>query len=573
MTSQLVGSDFTDGALLPNYVNGRLLVAEDLATGQASLRTRDTRAGEAAGAGIVRGLCVTASGSTLTVADGLGMSRAGEPVVVPQPTALQLSFTTIGTTSDRSSFSCCVADTPEGTGSTLGQGMLLLTARAACKLDGASPMAPSPSSEISPCCAAQWLVSGVEFRAITLPVGTSVDDIPLTVGNRRNLVAHWLYGTERLVHLGEDPFSFAPAYTGLDLLDPADLTAYDVPLAVFRWDGTTIADLDNWSARRRVTEPDPVTASWSMTTADHRASDGEARFLQFQDQAEELVSRGVALSTHAGDVFGLLPPVGFLPVDNAHLVTVAESSVKRLRLLAAREAVPVTKEAATQQAAAQWAARLPAEAEAEHLTETASLTPADRVLQAHTATDTLKERAFTTSAASLEAGIAYYQGLYQVGTASVGYGFDPRTFFGGLARFGGVLDWQLAEWALHQSWRAFPVPVLASPLAQQQPVDQAAALAGAGNRASQQPQVPPITYYYVVENIEAAGTAVSIGRQDLRSYVKRRSHSFVRSNLYVVFIANRRWVEDTLPPFMAVPFAEMKGFSASGSVTGLLDET
>ena len=27
MTSQVLGSDFTDGALLPNYVNGRLLVA------------------------------------------------------------------------------------------------------------------------------------------------------------------------------------------------------------------------------------------------------------------------------------------------------------------------------------------------------------------------------------------------------------------------------------------------------------------------------------------------------------------------------------------------------------------
>ena len=29
MTSQLVGSSFANGALLPNYVNGRLLAAED----------------------------------------------------------------------------------------------------------------------------------------------------------------------------------------------------------------------------------------------------------------------------------------------------------------------------------------------------------------------------------------------------------------------------------------------------------------------------------------------------------------------------------------------------------------
>ena len=48
MTSQLVGSSFADGALLPNYVNGRLLAAEDLATGQSTLLRRDTWIGQAA---------------------------------------------------------------------------------------------------------------------------------------------------------------------------------------------------------------------------------------------------------------------------------------------------------------------------------------------------------------------------------------------------------------------------------------------------------------------------------------------------------------------------------------------
>ncbi|GAB3866196.1 hypothetical protein GCM10028801_38150 [Nocardioides maradonensis] len=603
MTSQVVGSDFTDGALLPNYVNGRLLVAEDLATGQTSLRTRDARIGEAAGAGVVRGLWVTAAGSTLTVAGGLGIARAGEPVVVARPTTLQLTFTTSGSTPDRSSFSCCGSGTPDGTGSSLTQGILLLTARAACKLDGTAPMAPSPGSEVSPCCAAQWLVAGVEFRAIALPVGTTVDGVTVTAGNRRNMVAHWVYGTERLTAIGADPFSFNLGYTGLDLLDPADLTSYDVPLAVFRWDGTTVADLDNWSARRRVTESDPVTASWSVTTADHRVSDGEARFLQFQEQAEGLVARGTARRTSAGDVFGLLPPVGFLPVDNAHLVAMADASVTRYRMLTQQEAAPVTTEDVAKAEAARWAARLPEEIT---LTEKA----ANPLLLTHLATGTPQDLTFAGTPERLKAGLSYYQDLFQLGSNSVGYGFDPRIFFGPLASFGGVLDWQLAEWALHQSWRAFPVPVPpptidwrhrevltttdvaaghleptylarlrtvsdALHVAAEHP-DLVEATPAEASSPVTQPQMtraqPPITYYYVIDNLEAARSSLQALRVQERSFVKQALRSFTSSNLYVVFIANRRWVQDTWPPFMdhRVAGPQVAGDPILG---GLPDET
>ena len=357
MTSQVVGSDYTDGALLPNYVNGRLLVAEDLATSQASLRTRDTRVGETAGAGVVRGLWVTGTNTTITVAPGLAMSGAGEPVVVPRSITLQLTFATAGTPASGASFSCCSTDDGSGQGSSLTSGILVLTARPACRLEGSAPMAPSPGSTVSPCCAAQWQVEGVEFRAIALPIGTTVDGITITPGNRRNLVAHWCFGTEQLEQLGVDPFGLNPAYSGFDQLDPADLTPYDVPLAVFRWDGTAVTDLDNWSARRRVTDPDPVPSSWSVTVADRRLADGQARFLQFQDQAEELVSRALAGSAAAADFFGLLPPVGFLPVDNAQFRKMAEVNLRAVKVLQANAAEPATEGDTTAGIAAEWAAR------------------------------------------------------------------------------------------------------------------------------------------------------------------------------------------------------------------------
>jgi hypothetical protein len=167
---------------------------------------------------------------------------------------------------------------------------------------------------MSPGCAARWTAEGVEIRAIALPALTAVAGVAATSQNLRNLTAHWCFGTEQLVNLPVYPFSFDPAYSGFDRLDPADLTDLDVPLAVFRWTGQSVVDLDNWSARRRITTPDPVPSEWSAAVADRRDADGQARFLQFQDQIDQIAAGGTADRTMAANTFGFLPPVGFLPV-------------------------------------------------------------------------------------------------------------------------------------------------------------------------------------------------------------------------------------------------------------------
>jgi hypothetical protein len=48
--------------------------------------------------------------------------------------------------------------------------------------------------------------------------------------------------------------------------------------------------------------------------ADRRDADGQARFLQFQDQIDQIAAGGTADRTMAANTFGFLPPVGFLPV-------------------------------------------------------------------------------------------------------------------------------------------------------------------------------------------------------------------------------------------------------------------
>ena len=313
MSSQAIGSDFTGGALLPNYVNGRLLVAEDLATGQASLLTRDARIGQAAGTGIVHGLWVTSAATTLTIATGVGISPSGQPVVAPKTITLPLALATNTTTANTVTFSRCSGSTGGGSTTSVASGVYLLTARPVQQRQGQAPLAPPPDSTMSPGCAARWTAEGVEIRAIALPALTAVAGVAATSQNLRNLTAHWCFGTEQLANLPVYPFTFDPAYSGFDRLAPADLTDLDVPLAVFRWTGQSVVDLDNWSARRRITTPDPVPSQWSAVVADRRDADGQARFLQFQDQIDEIAATGTAYRVMAWETLGFLPPVGFLP--------------------------------------------------------------------------------------------------------------------------------------------------------------------------------------------------------------------------------------------------------------------
>jgi hypothetical protein len=314
MTSQLVGSSFANGAMLPNYVNGRLLAAEDLATGQCTLLARDMLIGQAAGYGIVSGLWVSAAATSLTVSAGLAINRKGQPVHVTSDVTLPLS-TAAGTPApaDTSIFANC-AFTPTGPSDAVTDGAYLLTALPVCQLQGQAPLSAPPDSTMPAGCTAQWEVEGVQFKAISLPLGSSVANIPVTPANRRSLLAHWCFGSDKVAQLGADPFHFDAAYTGFVQLAPADLTPCDVPLAVFYWENGAISFVDNWSARRRPIRPDALTTSWFGVVADQRFAEGHARFLEFQEQIDLLVASGTMANATAVADFGLLPPAGLLPI-------------------------------------------------------------------------------------------------------------------------------------------------------------------------------------------------------------------------------------------------------------------
>jgi hypothetical protein len=98
----------------------------------------------------------------------------------------------------------------------------------------------------------------------------------------------------------------------LDELRPDCLHDDEVPLALIGWEASEgITFVDHWSVRRRITRH--VAADrFAPLAGDRLVAEGEARFLQFQEQVEDRVRRGEAASVSAKREFTRLPPAGLL---------------------------------------------------------------------------------------------------------------------------------------------------------------------------------------------------------------------------------------------------------------------
>ena len=519
MATFTLGTDFTSAVRQPSYVNGRLLLAADLSSDQTTLRARDRWIGEAAGSGVVRGLTVTSSATTLTVAPGLGINPAGEPIVLTTDATMPLAVPLAEVSpANPAKFRCCEPGSSGDNQVIVDSGSYVLTVRPASRTEGSTAAAPGaavsisggtppePPGTVSGGCVATWTVAGVEFRVTTLPLPSSVSGISVTAANRRNLIAGSCYGVGPLADLPVDPFGFDQEF-GLDLL--SDLTDDDLPLATFSWSGQSVTDLDNWSARRRIVEPEPDSGGWAVLTADRRIADGQARFHQFQDQAEELVATQAADQATAWETFPLLPPVGFLPVDATDLKSITT------RLEGIRDADDEAPKDGTEE-----------EAEGERFEPRMPRETAERDLEV----------------------------LLAAAAAVNGPGFGLRTFFLGLARFGGILEWEIAELLLRESWYRPPVVV---PEPQFIPDDQfrprgPQVIDGGDDDRDviTRPDLSArITYYFVLENVLALSELAG-KRRTRRS--RRAQIEASRSNLYIVFVANYLWLGQSRPPILPI---------------------
>ncbi len=322
--NQLLGSSFQDGLLAPYYFNGRLLAAEDLKQDQDAMLARLGVLGNAVGYGIINGLLASGAKNTTTiqVSAGDGLNPAGQIIRLPDPVTLPLSpqsGTTATPTNTGKFGDCTLANIPSG--GAINTGAYLLTVMPISRLEGQVAYKAAAGSTAPPGCASKWERDGLVFKAIRLTqfdmAGSAVTD-----KNVQNLLAHWCFGSTALQHSADDPFHFDNRYSGLDLIPNADLTECDLPLAVFVWKNGALQFVDAWSARRRLIRPgawdDMPSAKldgWRGLLRDKRIAEGEARFLQFQDQVNALAAAGNAGSVKATDCFRYLPPAGILPLS------------------------------------------------------------------------------------------------------------------------------------------------------------------------------------------------------------------------------------------------------------------
>ena len=315
-----------DGIRSTNFFNGRLLSAEDLTQEQRARKEALKQFGAALGEGVVHGLEVEAivGGSSatepvVTVKQGLAINREGRALELKQPVEVSLLRGASNDTSGAGSSADFGACAPPGSVYVSGTGVYLLVISEATGREGRAETS-GLGGVTSSGCEAKRLVEGVRFRLLRLAVPDT--DLENTTGKRqrlRNRVAHHCFGTTdtQAVPFRDYPFAVPAAGYGLiDKLRPQFLTDCDVPLAVIHWrDGEGIRFVDVWSARRRPTRSaQPVR--WALGVGDRRAAEGEAMFLQFQEQLDAL--RAVnPQALKAREHFHYLPPTGVVPLGSA----------------------------------------------------------------------------------------------------------------------------------------------------------------------------------------------------------------------------------------------------------------
>jgi hypothetical protein len=133
----------------------------------------------------------------------------------------------------------------------------------------------------------------------------------------RNLLAYKCFGLSDTNAYITDPFGMElKEYGLLDKLRGNLLTNCDVPLGVLYWTLTDgIKFIDMWSVRRQLARQSSA-GHYAFLQDDRRAAEGEAMFLQFQEQLEDLLrfeANPEALT--AKSRFGCLPPIGVLPLN------------------------------------------------------------------------------------------------------------------------------------------------------------------------------------------------------------------------------------------------------------------
>jgi hypothetical protein len=335
-----------------NFVNGRVLTAEDMTAERAGNLQRQRLMGTALGDGVANGLEVTLSASSVAygqqvvhVTAGLAVNRNGDMLQLPSDTDITLTATLPAAANNGGLFTVCQPPQTQLT----NPGIYVLTVMPASGYQGQVPVTQLNSSGVATSCSSRFATAGVQFRLslVTLDsTGTGLQQTLYALGNQiqtqlntgstasslapslsqfRNGLAYACFGTETLATYGANPFGGLPQASTLDTYGLMDdqrtaglMTNCEVPLALAYWSQQGIQFLDMWSVRRPVF-PMAASEEWPIFSSRRRSAEGLAMFLQFEDQIEGLASSlGSTLSTAtAQDYFFYLPSAGLVPIANS----------------------------------------------------------------------------------------------------------------------------------------------------------------------------------------------------------------------------------------------------------------
>ena len=318
MASPSVTTTMKSDVVWPRFANGRLLYADDLSALRAATGSSDRRLGRAVGVGVVEGLDAQFVGSKLRVSPGLAVAPNGSMIELANLVDLPVTRTATapGRLTAATAFPGAFSDCEPGSILTYAdRGPYVLLARTETYAEGQVPLQPKPCADADPGCTERWDREYVAFRLAAVPIG-SIPGVRSDAVDKltRNRVAHWFFGSDRERDLVDDPFSAQPP----GRVNAGRMTEWfdnEVALAVIWWTGSGAAFLDRWPVRRRLVRPTALIG-WTGLLDDRRSADGEARFLQFQDELSSVVD----VKLVARDHFAWLPPAFIVPLRANALV-------------------------------------------------------------------------------------------------------------------------------------------------------------------------------------------------------------------------------------------------------------
>jgi hypothetical protein len=324
-----------------NFVNGRVLAAEDLTTERAAALQRQRLMGQCVGDGVACGFEVTLSASSVaygqqvvTVTAGVAVNLNGDVMQLASATDLTLAAT-LPSAVVNGLFAPCAPPQTQLT----NPGVYILTVLPASGYEGQAPVTQLGSAGVATSCMSRFQTAGVQFRLAPvtlastgaglqpklyalantiqaqLDAGTAAAALAPQLSQLRNGLAHACFGTDSLAAYAANPFLFLNKTPVFGLIEEARsagaLTDCEVPLAVLHWTLNGVNFIDMWSARRLIVQ-ESASEQWPLFAGNWR-----------QDQLASMLAGGPSPTSISADSYLLyLPPAGVVPVTGAGIAAV-----------------------------------------------------------------------------------------------------------------------------------------------------------------------------------------------------------------------------------------------------------